>query len=43
MRITEHKTRSIFDRYNVFDKEDVVGAMRQLEGTKQMAKAHAGK
>jgi hypothetical protein len=31
MRISGHKTRSVFERYNIVSTEDVMDAMRKLE------------
>ena len=38
MAISGHKTRSVFDRYNIVDTEDIVGAMRQLQTVKSTVK-----
>lgn len=43
MKIGGWKTRSVFDRYNIVDEEDVVEAMRQLEGSHRPAKSLASK
>jgi hypothetical protein len=31
MKITGHKTRMIFERYNIVDESDVIAAMNQRE------------
>jgi hypothetical protein len=31
MRITDHKTRDVFDRYHILSTDDVSDAMRKLE------------
>jgi integrase len=44
MEISSHKTRSIFDRYNIIDEEDIGGAGVKLEQYfKQRKKARAAK
>ncbi len=40
MKVRGHKTRSIFERYNIIDKSDVVDATRKLN-EKQKSKARA--
>jgi hypothetical protein len=35
MKITDHKTRSIFDRYNITSDTDLREASRKLSGTNQ--------
>jgi hypothetical protein len=32
MKISAHKTRDVFDRYHIVDTEDVVDAMRRVQG-----------
>ena len=32
MKISGHKTRDVFDRYHLVETEDVVEAMRRLQG-----------
>jgi integrase len=34
MKISEHKTRAIFDRYHILDEADVVEAMRRVQDQK---------
>lgn len=39
MKISGHKTRDVFDRYHIVDTEDVVEAMRRVQGTVQARKS----
>lgn len=32
MAISRHKTRAVFDHYHIVDKQDVVSAMRRVQG-----------
>ena len=36
MRISGHRTRNIFDRYNIIDEEDVAAAAKRLEGIRRV-------
>ena len=43
MRITGHKTRSVFERYNIIDERDLHDAARRLElYVEEKEKAHFG-
>ena len=39
MKITGHKTRAVFDRYDITSEEDLAEAARKLEA---LARGHSG-
>jgi integrase len=42
MKISGHKTRAVFDRYHIVDTEDVVDAMRRVQGIVQVSQEKNG-
>src|SRR5258707_13795737 len=42
VKISGHKTRDVFDRYHIVDTEDVVDAMRRVQGIVQVSQEKNG-
>ena len=41
MKISGHKTRSVFDRYNIVNKDDFIDAAKKLDAYNSEARSHS--